>query len=262
MKEIDDLENALCIAVLSAILQIPKNFGYTKTIGFLQWAQSRYILSNKLQDNKFFGCFSLFNKDSLEKIIEYLHKNSFIEIKEVWIFNREILIVSKYWSSVLAWEEDTKLNGHLFLKKDIDIQNEGLYDRLSELRYELAKHNKISSFCIFSNETLILLTNKRPTTEEEMIKIKWIGPEKINKYGKQFIEKIKEYICGSTWWEKEKSINTNNEQNGISVYRTNEDDQRLESLFKKGVSEYELSKIFEKPLWEIDDRLKKLWLKK
>jgi len=34
------LEHSLCITVLEAISQIPKNFGYNKTIGFLRGAKS------------------------------------------------------------------------------------------------------------------------------------------------------------------------------------------------------------------------------
>lgn len=265
MKELDRLDHALCISVLAAISEMPKNFGHTKTIGFLKWSQSRFVLQNKLQDNFFYGCFSLFNKKSLEKIIKYLQEEWLIETEKVGTFNDEILIISKQWLRVL-WDRDNNvLNSGLFIKKNIEFKNKHLYNKLSELRYNLAKKNGLPTYCIFSNETIIMMTNEEPTNEDTLLQIKGVWKEKYNKYWEDFIKVIRE--------QKHNQINEDDIKDNdsyISIQkkkysnayttRSEQDDKRLKSLYEKWVTIKELSSIFERNNWGIRARLKKLWL--
>ena len=191
MKEIDNLDHSLCIAILAALAEIPKNFGYTKTIAFLRGAKSRFILRNKLDKNEFYGCFSTFNKELLETLIEYLHKQCLIEIQEVGRFHRPTLVISKFGLRVLGGRENITLKSGIFFKKNIDLQNEELYNKLSDLRYKIAQKKKLPSFCICANESIILMANKKPKSKEDLLKIKGIGEKFIQNYSEEFLDVIR-----------------------------------------------------------------------
>jgi|TARA_Y100000034_G_scaffold81083_1_gene97212 ATP-dependent DNA helicase RecQ len=192
MDEINKLDESLCIAVLAALAEIPKNFGYTKTIAFLRGSKSGFVIRNKLNENKYYGCFSVFSKESLERVIEYLFKEALIEIEELGRFNRPVLRISKFGLMVLGGREEITLKSDLFFKKHIDIQDEDLYDKLNELRYNMARKAKLPSFCICTNETIIDIANKKPQTKEDLLEIKGIGEKFIEKYSEEFLEIIKD----------------------------------------------------------------------
>jgi len=189
--EINNLDHSLCMAVLAALAEIPKNFGYTKTIAFLKGAKSSFILRNKLDENAFYGCFSTFNKELLETLIEYLYKQGLIEIQEVGRFHRPTLVISMYGLRALGGRENIILRSGVFLKKTIDLQDEELYSKLSDLRYKIALREKLPSFCICVNEAIILMANEKPQSKEDLLRIKGIGEKFIEKYADEFLDMIR-----------------------------------------------------------------------
>lgn len=192
ISEIDNLDHSICLAVLAALSDIPKNFGYTKTIAFLKGAKSGFIIRNKLNENEFYGCFSAFSKDLLESVIEYLHKQCLIEVQEVGRFNRPTLVISKFGLRVLGGRENMTLKSGVFYKKDIELIDEELYNKLSDLRFKIAKKEELPSFCICINEAIIIMANEKPKSKEDLLNIKGIGEKFVDKYGDEFLDMIKD----------------------------------------------------------------------
>ncbi|NLB49032.1 MAG: hypothetical protein GX813_04265 [Erysipelotrichia bacterium] len=74
----------------------------------------------------------------------------------------------------------------------IDKRDEELEKKLRALRVELSKkHNLYPTYNVFNNETLQLIASKKPITIEELSKIKGIGKKKIETFGNELIEFIK-----------------------------------------------------------------------
>jgi len=69
-----------------------------------------------------------------------------------------------------------------------------LYHELRKLRNNIAKENKVPSYYIFNNRTLKLFAKNKPTTKNEMLKIKGVGEKKLKKYGKDFLEMINDNV--------------------------------------------------------------------
>jgi len=189
---LDKLDNSLCLAILQAISEIPKNFGYTKTIGFLRGSKSDFIIRNKLYENPYYGCFSMFSANQLENIIEYLYGQSLLEIQEVGNFHRPVLIISPFGQRILEGLEVVPLKSGIFHKEDLKIIDYKLYTSLRELRYRIAKKENVPSFLICPNHVLITIANTKPTTLELLSNIKGIGPSFIEKYSNQFLGLIKQ----------------------------------------------------------------------
>jgi ATP-dependent DNA helicase RecQ len=191
---LNKLDDSLCLAILQAISEIPKNFGYSKTIGFLRGAKSDYIIRNKLHQNSYYGCFSMFSVNQLESIIEYLYGQSLLEIQEVGNFHRPVLIISSYGKRVLDGTEKVTLKSGIFHKESLEINDIRLYDTLREFRQTLARRENVPSFVICPNHVLISMANTKPTTIELLHDIKGIGPSFIEKYANYFLEVIRKFI--------------------------------------------------------------------
>lgn len=69
-----------------------------------------------------------------------------------------------------------------------------LYQRLVNLRFRLAQHfDDMPLYRIFPNKVLECMAQYQPTSPEELLKIKGVGPSKLRLYGQQFLECIAEY---------------------------------------------------------------------
>ena len=68
-----------------------------------------------------------------------------------------------------------------------------LYERLTELRRDIAADHNIPAFRVLNNETLRALASRKPTTMEAAGDIKGIRPNGRNRFVRAFIELIRDY---------------------------------------------------------------------
>ncbi len=74
-----------------------------------------------------------------------------------------------------------------------NVESEELFEALRSLRKRLADQEALPAYIVLSDKVLHLLSTSRPTTIEEFGNISGIGEYKKKKYGKFFIELIREY---------------------------------------------------------------------
>lgn len=68
-----------------------------------------------------------------------------------------------------------------------------LYERLAELRKDIAAEHNLPAFCVLKNDTLRALASAKPTTMEAAAGIKGIGRNPRNRFIRAFIELIQDY---------------------------------------------------------------------
>ncbi len=66
-----------------------------------------------------------------------------------------------------------------------------LYNQLKALRTTLAVDRGVPAYVIFSDATLLEMAAYRPTTEDELLEISGVGPTKLERYGKLFLEVLR-----------------------------------------------------------------------
>lgn len=71
------------------------------------------------------------------------------------------------------------------------IRGTGLFEKLRDLRAELARTEHVPPFVVFSDATLEDMAEKRPITEDEMEQVHGVGAFKLKKYGARFLEVIR-----------------------------------------------------------------------
>jgi ATP-dependent DNA helicase RecQ len=67
-----------------------------------------------------------------------------------------------------------------------------LFDRLRELRQEIASEQGVPPYVVFSDKTLRELSRHRPADREAMLAIHGIGEVKFERYGERFLELLEE----------------------------------------------------------------------
>ena len=143
------------------------------------------------------------NKNLLRRLIEELLLEGYIATGEYQVLklgdisrlkNTETKVLVKITDEdkMAKRKEKPKKN-----KKGMDsLTSAGfkLFDKLKELRLEIARAEKIPPYIVFNDKTLIDMCAKMPTTKSDMLNVSGVGENKYGKYGERFIAVIKEYM--------------------------------------------------------------------
>jgi ATP-dependent DNA helicase RecQ len=77
--------------------------------------------------------------------------------------------------------------------EDLGAEGEALFIKLKTLRKTLADRENVPPFVIFHDATLREMCRMRPTTEQSMRTVKGIGDAKFAKYGRAFLETVRDH---------------------------------------------------------------------
>ena len=72
-----------------------------------------------------------------------------------------------------------------------------LFERLSDLRLEIAKEQGVPAFVVFSNATLYDMCAKLPRTSAQFLQVSGVGQHKLMLYGDRFMQAIAGYLAAS-----------------------------------------------------------------
>ena len=184
--------------ILSAIKRTGERFGVTHIVDILIGNKTENIKKYSHDKLKTFNIGSDKDKSTWQSIIRQLFSSGHINID---IENYGALKILKTGNDILfnAYKFERrkevlspKLNT---VKKnvtlnDINEDDEILYNKLKELRFEYAKKLKLPAYVIFPDKTLIEMAKYKPTSSEELEKIFGVGKAKLKKFGKNFINII------------------------------------------------------------------------
>jgi ATP-dependent DNA helicase RecQ len=72
---------------------------------------------------------------------------------------------------------------------DVDVE---LFERLRELRREIASEQSVPAYVVFSDKTLADMAARKPTSEAEFLDVFGVGEAKLERYGAVFMDAIGE----------------------------------------------------------------------
>ena len=151
---------------------------------------------------KSYGVLESSNKTLLRRLIEELLLEGYIQTGEYQVLKLGDISKLKLKDTkvlVKITDEDKVTNRKLKPKKNIkgmdSLTSSGfkLFDKLKELRLEIAREEKMPPYIVFNDKTLIDMCAKMPTTKSDMLNVSGVGENKYGKYGERFIAVIKEY---------------------------------------------------------------------
>ena len=151
---------------------------------------------------KSYGVLEASNKTLLRRLIEELLLEGCIQTVEYQVLKLGDISKLKLKDTkvlVKITDEDKVTNRKLKPKKNIkgmdSLTSSGfkLFDKLKELRLEIAREEKMPPYIVFNDKTLIDMCAKMPITKSDMLNVSGVGENKYGKYGERFIAVIKEY---------------------------------------------------------------------
>lgn len=194
---------------LSAIARTGEQIGTSMLIDILRGSFSSELVERGYEKLKTFGVGrDISARDWQDYLLQILqmgffeiayNENNHLKITEI---GNNILFGRKKTKLVaIRREENTtsKRRGKkVVVNKELPLgltttENKDLFEALRGLRKQLAEQEAIPAYIVLSDKVLHLLSMVQPTTIEEFGSISGIGEYKKKKYGKEFIELIRQF---------------------------------------------------------------------
>jgi ATP-dependent DNA helicase RecQ len=177
--------------LLSTILRTDQNFGLHYVIDVLKGSKEQRVLQNGHDTLSVYGIGDEYSKAQWLTIGDKLLELNAVEIGEFKVYK-----LTSFGVEVIKGEHTIELKKErLTVQKaeskkrvtyfdDYDVE---MYDKLRDLRTQIASEKGIPPYIVFSDKTLKDLSVKVPQDKETMLLVHGIGEVKFERYGEEFL---------------------------------------------------------------------------
>ncbi len=261
---------------ISAILRCNERFGQTYIIDILRGSKSKRIMDFGHNNLSVYSIGANYSKEQWSSIVDRLFDMEAIlidgEYRTLRVTNigKEILKRQR----VVEIDKDDLIVEKSFNDYKQTTPKSEIFEIFKELRTKLSKEENVPAYIIFSDKTLIEISNTLPSNRDEFLAINGVGEQKLEKYGKAFIDLANQQRVkgvktikplSQTYLDTLKLINENMSINDISQKRELKESTIIGHIYKLYENNYiddEVKNRLYKPLKNrIPDNIKE-WIEK
>lgn len=192
-------------ALVGCVKSSRQRYGTTVILDTVHGANTAKIRTYRMNENPYYGALGKVPTYRLRPILNFMQLEEYL-----YVTQDEYAIVKLTEKSESVFEDDHRI----FMKmakeqekavkagvnakeknkriaaagKDVD---ESLFEKLRQLRMEIAREEKVPPYIVFSDKTLAHMCIVKPGTKEEMLSVSGVGAYKFEKYGERFLKCIK-----------------------------------------------------------------------
>ena len=228
--------------ILSAVSRLQERFGMNYVVDFLRGSS---VVKEEHQQLKTFGIGKTISKEQWKK-----HIRELLHLKYVQQSDGEfpVLRLNEQSWQVLKGELKVELIQAVRAKREPLLKptenviiHADLLQQLKRIRYDLAVHENVPAYIIFSDSTLVELASFLPLTEADIAKISGFGDVKVAKYGKTFLAAVRSY-CGQRSLSSKMHAKINKHHKQKPVKENPGESRRISlELFRQGKSIREIA---------------------
>ena len=281
---------------LSAIVRTEERIGFTLILDIMRGTLSPDVVSNRYNEIKTFGAGRDISARDWHDYLLQMLQMGFFEIAynedrhlHITPLGQEVLYGRRNVQlAIINREEFTVKSRRKKQREEQETewaavgqgQSGDLFNRLREVRRQVAAEIGKPAFIVMSDKSLQDLVLKRPTTLEAMADVYGFGEYKAKAYGKPFIEAIKQYASDNvdlpfpdadaiadvpstlvspeptSYMEQQKKLHAN-----AYAHWDDEEDKKLTEYYRQGLSTSEIASLMNRNTGGISSRIKKLGLR-
>jgi ATP-dependent DNA helicase RecQ len=182
---------------LSCVARCKQRFGMKHIIDVLQGRKTQKILSKGHDKLSTYGIGKDRTLDEWRMLARSLLHQGLLEqttdgyaVLKLNSFSVEVMKKQRSVSIVVPPKEKATGKERSEKAEQADV----LFQKLRQLRKQLADAQSVPPYVIFGDSTLRLMTQMKPKTKEEFSKLAGVGSHKLTQYGDKFIKVIKAYL--------------------------------------------------------------------
>lgn len=200
--------------VISCIARMKRGYGATMIIDVLRGSKNKKVLELGFDSLSTYGIMKKYSNEDLKTFINTLVSHGFLDIVENIGMRGSYPTIRLNEQSLKVIKKEIKVEfKEAKVTKSRYVENE-LYERLINIRSEIAKTEGVAPYMVFGDATLRNMASLYATTKDEMMNISGVGEIKYQKYGKLFENEIKLYLV-------EKNIDKDSLLNKYDEEKTN-----------------------------------------
>lgn len=183
--------------IIKMVFEYNHRFGINLILDTLHGSNNKKVIDNRLRESKYHAVLKHLSIVKLQDLMRQLIVDEYFGVSSG---TYPVIFLKDKGNDFL--NDDTN-RIYIKVSKDIsenkkkdfkpEISDYKLYDELRLLRSELAKEAHMPPYIIYSDKTLIELTNRRPNNLEMLLNIHGIGSQKAEQYGNQILSVINKY---------------------------------------------------------------------
>ena len=190
--------------IIQCVKACHQRYGVTVILDTLRGASTAKIRQYQMEGNPCYGSCREISIYRLRQIFHYLLEKGYLSLSndaytlvkltgqsEILLQPDAVLIMK------MAREEKKKPKTEKESKKTktktsgvLSQEDEPLFQRLRQLRMEIAREEKVPPYIVFSDKTLVHMCIIKPHDKAEMLTVSGVGEHKYTKYGEKFLREI------------------------------------------------------------------------
>lgn len=174
--------------VLSCVLRMRQRYGKALIAQVLTGSKNKRIKDEHFEQLSTYGLMKGQTQKEVSDLIDFLTSSGYL--KQLG-GEYPTLKVSELGGSVLKGKAKVLRRGAVKAKRTVAVDGD-LFEALRQLRLNFAEQQHVPPYVIFSDKTLQAFCEELPETTLDMLSIKGVGQNKLDKYGDAFLEVIKE----------------------------------------------------------------------
>ncbi len=179
--------------ILSCVRRMGERFGSAMVTAVLHGARRQSLERFGFQNLSTYGIMRDYSQDEIREMIAYLVSEGYLTVQGD---QRPYLKLSPRAVPVLRGTEKVTIRRAIRQKGAAKVEtaeNPELFQLLREQRQRLASAAGVPAYIIFGDATLRAMSKACPSTLEDMLDIPGVGQKKLEKYGLDFLEVIRQY---------------------------------------------------------------------
>lgn len=182
--------------ILSCVKRMNERFGSGLVTDVLKGSKTSKIKQMGFDNLSTYGIMSEYSKNTIRDLISFLITEEYLKA----VGNKyPVLMLDSSANDVLFGNKEVVIKRKIEkANKTLEIINANydvtLLELLRDLRRSIADSLNVPPFVIFSDVSLKEMCVYYPMTESHFLRIKGVGQNKLEQYGKEFISVIKQYV--------------------------------------------------------------------
>jgi ATP-dependent DNA helicase RecQ len=167
--------------ILSTVFRTKEQYGISVLADILKGFKGPKIIQNNLDKVTTYGIMKEYGTTFIKDLIKSLLNEGYVDLKEG---TYSMLKLNKRSMNILKSKENVVFK---ILDKEEPILNNDLLEALKKWRKEKAYKERIKPYIIFSDTSLIAISNSKPKNLDALLDIRGVGAKKIEAYGKELL---------------------------------------------------------------------------
>jgi ATP-dependent DNA helicase RecQ len=175
--------------IFSCIFRMKERYGTSLIADVLRGSKNKKVLELGFDKLSTYGIIKQYTVKEIRDLINVLTAEDYLSLAD-----GQFPVVRLKDKAVAVLKNKEKVYQRVEKRKAKAVKDTGLFEILRALRKEISEREKVPPYIVFADSALREMSEYFPVNKKEMLNIKGVGESKLNKYGEEFMQAIKNYM--------------------------------------------------------------------